>query len=60
MAMYGWNSPKQAALSTRTANQKQLAADAMAMVDPDYTTNKSVPPQETVGSGGTLKGKKSC
>ncbi len=60
MAMYGWNSPKQAALYTRTANQKQLAADAMAMVDPDYTTNKSVPPQETVGSGGTLKGKKAC
>ena len=59
MAMYGWDSPKQAALYTRAADRKRLAADAMHLVDPDYKPNESVPPHRTVASGGTVKGKKS-
>ncbi len=59
MAMYGWHSPKQAALYTRDANQDRLAADAMPLVDPDYSENESVPPEGTVASGGTMKDKKS-
>jgi integrase len=59
MAMYGWDSPKQAALYTRAADRKRLAADAMHLVDPDYKPNESVPPDRAVASGGTMKGKKS-
>jgi integrase len=59
MAMYGWDSPKQAALYTRAADRKRLAADAMHLVDPDYKPNESVPPHRAVASGGTVKGKKS-
>ncbi len=59
MAIYGWDSPKQAALYTRAANLKRLAADGMPMVDPDYRANESVPPEGAVASGGTMRGKKS-
>ena len=59
MAIYGWDSPKQAALYTRAANRKRLAADAMPMVDPDYKANEIVPPERAVASGGTNRGKKS-
>lgn len=34
MAIYGWDSPKQAALYTRKANRKRLAGDAMRLVVP--------------------------
>jgi hypothetical protein len=34
MAIYGWDSPKQAALYTRHANRKRLAGDAMYLVVP--------------------------
>ena len=59
MAMYGWASPKQAALYTKTADDKRLIKDAMALVDPDYTANETVPPDGAVASGGTTRGKKS-
>ncbi|MCZ6840267.1 MAG: site-specific integrase, partial [Alphaproteobacteria bacterium] len=59
MAIYGWNSPKQAARYTEAANRKQLAADAMHLIDPDYKENESVPLNRAVASGGTIKGKKS-
>ena len=59
MAIFGWESPKQAALYTRKANRKRLTADAMPLVDPDYTANESVPPEKEVRSGGTMRGKKS-
>ncbi|MEE8145801.1 MAG: tyrosine-type recombinase/integrase, partial [Kiloniellales bacterium] len=59
MAIYGWNSPKQAALYTRTANRNRLVTDAMPLVDPDYTANESVPPDRAMASGGTTRGKKS-
>ena len=60
MAIYGWSSPKQAALYTRAADRKRLANDAMAMVDPDYSENESVPPESAVEASGTMKGKKAC
>ena len=59
MAIYGWDSPKQAALYTKAANLDRLVTDAMPMVDPDYKGNKSVPPGGAVASGGTMSGKKS-
>lgn len=34
MAIYGWDSPKQAAIYTRTANRKRLAAGAMHLIVP--------------------------
>ena len=59
MAIYGWDSPKQAALYTKAANRKRLTADAMPLVDPDYKANESVPPERAVVSGGTMRGEKS-
>ncbi len=59
MAMFGWDSPKQAALYTRKANRKRLAADAMHKLIPGQTENESVPPKRTLASGGTMRGKKS-
>ena len=58
MAMYEWNSPKQAALYTKAVNRKRLIKDAMPMVDPDYKGNESVPPSGAVEAGGTIRGKK--
>ena len=60
MAIYGWDSPKQAALYTKFANRKRLTNDALPMVDPDYKGNESVPLSGAVGSGGTIRGKKAC
>ena len=60
VGIYGWSSPKQAALYTRAADRKRLANDAMAMVDPDYSENESVPPESAVEASGTMKGKKAC
>ena len=58
MAIYGWESPKQAALYTRKANRKRLAGDAMHLLIPDQTENESVPPSRVVSQGGTNGGKK--
>ena len=60
MAIFGWDSPKQAALYTRKANRKRLAAEAMHKLVPGQTENKSVPLSEAVVSGGTNRGKKAC
>ncbi len=59
MAIFGWDSPQQAALYTRKANRKRLAAEAMHKLMPGQTENKSVPPEGRVVSGGTTRGKKS-
>ncbi len=58
MAMFGWDSPKQAALYTRQANRKRLAAQAMHKLMPDQVENKSVPLSGAMESGGTIGGKK--
>ncbi len=59
MAIYGWDSPKQAAHYTKDANRKRLIKDAMPLVDPNYKANESVPPDGALASGGTTRGKKS-
>jgi integrase len=48
MAMYGWDSPKQAALYTRRANRRKLAAQGMHLIrlaakDSEQDGNGSVP-----------------
>ncbi len=58
MAIYGWESPKQAALYTRRADRRRLAGDAMRLVVPEQKMDTSVPLSKGVGSGGTIRGKK--
>ncbi len=58
MAIFGWDSPKQAALYTRNANRKRLAAEAMHKLVPGQTENESVPLKTAVVSAGTMRGKK--
>jgi hypothetical protein len=48
MAIYGWASPKEAALYTRRANRRKLAGDAMHLIRLEQAP--SVPPAEP-GSG---------
>jgi integrase len=52
MAIYGWESPKQAALYTRSADRKRLVGAAMHLVVPAETVPLSV----ANSSGGTLRG----
>lgn len=52
MAIYGWESPKQAALYTRKVNRRRLAFDAMHLLVPN------VPPTRTVPASGTNRGEK--
>lgn len=52
MAIYGWESPKQAALYTRKVNRHRLAARAMHLLVP------KVPPSSSGTAGGTNSGKK--
>ena len=59
MAMFAWDSPKQAALYTRKANHKRLAAEAMHKLMPDQIENESVPLSRAAASGGTIRGEKS-
>jgi integrase len=56
MAIYNWDSPKQAAAYTRKANRKRLVSRGMAKL----TENESVPLSEVVSYGGTIRGKKPC
>lgn len=41
MAIYGWESPKQAAIYTRKANRKKLAGEAMHLIVPAATNGAS-------------------
>ena len=59
MAIYGWDSPKQAALYTKAANRKRLVKDAIPLVDPDYKATESVPLDGVMAASGTIRGKKS-
>ncbi len=56
MAIYGWESPKQAALYTKKANRKRLAESAMHLVVPaEQNVTGSVPPGTAKRGGGTIK-----
>jgi hypothetical protein len=57
MSMFGWDSPKQAALYTRKANRNKLAKEAMHLLVPEQKLDKSVPLSGVVTSGGTIRGK---
>lgn len=46
MAIYGWESPKQAAVYTRKANRKKLAGRAMRLVSAGRNDNESESPRE--------------
>jgi integrase len=51
MAVYGWASPKQAAIYTRQANRRKLASDVMhLLVLTEQGENESVPPTSGVVS----------
>ncbi len=43
MAIYGWESPKQAALYTRKANRKKLAGAAMHLLIPEQKMDVKCP-----------------
>ena len=58
MAIFGWDSPKQAALYTKAANRKKLAGDAMHLLVQGQTENESVPLSEGGAEGGTKKAEK--
>lgn len=58
MAIFGWNSPKQAARYTESVDRKKLVSEAMHLIDPDYRENESVPLIAAVEAGGTMKAKK--
>lgn len=58
MSIYGWESPKQAALYTRQADRKRLVREAMHKLVPDQNENESVPPSSVVAPGGTNRAKK--
>lgn len=45
MALYGWESPAQAAHYTKRANRKKMAGDAARLIDEDQKTNIGVAPK---------------
>lgn len=57
MAIYGWESPKQAAIYTKKANRTKLAAEAMHLIVPERTEDGSVPLSAAVSGSGTISGK---
>ena len=52
MAIYGWESPKQAALYTRRADRKRPAGDALGLVEPEQKSHKSFPLLPPMSEGG--------
>lgn len=59
MAIFGWQSPKQAARYTEAANRAKLAADAMHLLVVEQKANKSLPPKPLISAGGSNRVKKS-
>lgn len=53
MAVYGWESPKPAALYTRKANRKRLAESAMHLLVPERKTDEAVTHQASQPAGKT-------
>ena len=58
MAIYGWETTKQAGVYTKKANRNRLANDAMHLVVPEQNMDKSVPLSDPVRISGTNRGKK--
>jgi integrase len=61
MAIYGWDSPKQAAIYTRKVRQKKMAARALPLVDvrvmEERKSDTMVPLSEAMEAGGTTRPK---
>ena len=58
MAIFAWESPKQAAAYTKKANRKRLANAAMHLLVPEHRMDKAVPLSEGVTRSGTNRSKK--
>ena len=58
MAIFGWQTMKEAAHYTKMANQKRLAASAMPLLSLDQTANNSLPLLGPVEESGSKRGKK--
>jgi len=58
MAIFGWQTMKEAAPYTKMANQKRLAASAMPLLSLDQTANDSLPLLGPVEESGSKRGKK--
>jgi integrase len=53
MAIYGWESTKQAAIYTRAANRKRLVGSAMHLIAPEQKPDESVALRSAVAPGAT-------
>lgn len=53
MAVFGWESPKQAALYTRKARRKKLVGAGMPLLIAERNESPNVPPEEGVAEGET-------
>jgi integrase len=58
MAIFGWQTMKEAAHYTKMANQKKLAASAMSLLSIDQIENKTLPLLSVVEEGGSISAKK--
>lgn len=58
MAVFGWETMKEAERYTRKARQKVLAGQATQMIEQARNSNRRDPPAEVVTPGGSLRGKK--
>lgn len=58
MAIYGWETLKQAERYTKQVNRKKLAAEAMHLLVPERNEAESVPLSGVVEKGGTISGRK--
>jgi integrase len=56
MAIYGWESPKQAAIYTRKADRRKLAGDAMHLIEPERKKDATVPLSDGEVSHRSAKG----
>jgi hypothetical protein len=57
MAIFGWQTMKEAVHYTKMANQKRLAASAMPLLSLDQTANNSLPLLGSVEESGSKRGK---
>lgn len=61
MAIFEWESPKQAATYTKKVNRQRLIEGAMHLIvpgEPEQKMDKSVPLSAAEFPGGTISGKK--
>ena len=54
MAMFGWDSLKEAEVYTRKASRKRLVSDAVRLLDPKRRSGTTVPADDVVVPGGTI------